>query len=271
MDYRTYTPDDTLLPFVKCFWTLEIPEEEELKRQTIVPDGCVEMIFHYGDAYKQYLSNGQSLLQPKCFVIGQLTQPLEIEPTGATGIFSVRFHPEGFMPFSTTPIKQLENNAVPLDQLFGAQGLELEKTVLKSPTTEDRIFQVAQFLSKQLQSSATIDRIVKQTVCVILSADDRLSINTLTKEHQINRRSLERKFAANIGLSPKLLHKTLRLQTSLKRLFDGNFTSLTALAYDGGYYDQAHFIRDFKEFTGFTPKEFYGKHLAMSSLFYGSE
>lgn len=52
-------------------------------------------------------------------------------------------------------------------------------------------------------------------------------------------------------------------------LLNKQFTSLTTLAYEGEYYDQAHFIKDFKEFTGLSPKEFYGSNLTMSSLFYG--
>ena len=104
MNYQTFEPSLELNGLIKCYWTLEYPKEENPEKQTIVPDGCMEMIFHYGDLYKQYLQNGKSIIQPKCFVIGQLTRPLEIKPTGQTGIFSIRFHPEGFSPFTSIPI-----------------------------------------------------------------------------------------------------------------------------------------------------------------------
>ncbi len=96
MNYQVFDPCKDLSTLVKCYWTLESPIEDNPERQTIVPDGCMEMIFHYGDLYKQYVENGNHILQPKCFVIGQLSRPLEIEPIGEIGIFSVRFYPEGF-------------------------------------------------------------------------------------------------------------------------------------------------------------------------------
>ena len=96
MNYQTFEPGKDLSEFVKCYWTLEGPAEKNPQRQTIVPDGCMEMVFHYGDLYRQYIDNRRTIVQPRSFVIGQLTRPLEIEPTGETGIFSVRFHPEGF-------------------------------------------------------------------------------------------------------------------------------------------------------------------------------
>jgi hypothetical protein len=114
MNYQTFEPNKNLSTLVKCYWTLESPKEENPERQTIVPDGCIEMIFHYGALYSQYLENGKSIIQPRCFVIGQLTRPLEIEPTDITGIFSVRFHPDGFLPFTTIPIKEIENTAFSL-------------------------------------------------------------------------------------------------------------------------------------------------------------
>lgn len=76
-----------------------------------------------------------------------------------------------------------------------------------------------------------------------------------------------RKFSSAIGISPKQLSKIIRIQATLKTLLTKEITSLTDLAYENEYFDQAHFIKDFKEFTGLTPKEFYGNHLKMSLIF----
>lgn len=270
MNYQTFQPKEELNSLVKCYWTLESSVATS-EIQTIVPDGCMEMIFHYGDLYEQYTEKENSLIQPRCFVMGQLTRPLEIKPTGTTGIFSVRFHPNGFLPFASTPIKSMENTAVPLEKLFGLEGLKVEKEILEANSTEDRIARIEAFLINRLIETESIDGIVKSIVETILTANGQLSINALSKQTNINRRQLERKFSTAIGLSPKQLSKTIRLQATLKMLLNKNFTSLTALAHENDYYDQAHFIKDFKELTGFTPKEFYGKHLKMSSLFYAEE
>lgn len=270
MIYQTFVPNIDLSTLVKCYWILESPKEETTEKQTIVPDGCMEMIFHYGDLYKQYNQNG-NIIQPRCFVIGQLTRPLEIEPTGETGIFSVRFHPNGFLPFATIPIKGMENKAVSLEELFGKVGQEIEERILTASSTSERIKLIEIFLLNRLISIESIDRIVKSTVETILTANGQLSVDEISKQTNINRRQLERKFSSVIGLSPKQLSKTIRLQAALKILLNKKFTSLTSLAYENEYYDQAHFIKDFKELTGFTPKDFYGNNLKMSSLFYGTD
>lgn len=267
MNYQVFEPGEALSPFVKCYWTLEGRGQETPQKQTIVPDGCMEMIFHYGDLYRQYTESGISIIQPRCFVIGQLTRPLEIEPTGETGIFSVRFHPEGFLPFATLPIKEMENTAVSLEKLFGGEGLELEQKILNAHGTSERLKLAEAFLLNRLTDTETIDRIVRSTVETILTANGQLAVEELSRQTHINRRQLERKFSSAIGLSPKQLSKTIRLQAALKMLLSKKFTSLTALAYEGEYYDQAHFIKDFRELTGLTPKEFYGDQLKMSRFF----
>ena len=271
MNYQTFEPSDDLMTLIKCYWTLESEKEEMPEKQIIVPDGCMEMIFHFGDMYRQYTENGNSIIQPKCFVIGQLTRPLEIESTGKTGIFSVRFHPNGFLPFTTIPIKEMENKAVSLEKLFGQNGQEIEQQILTTSSTAEKIKLIEPFLLNRLKNNETIDRIVKSTVETILTANGQLTVDELSKPKNINRRQLERKFSSAIGLSPKQLSKTIRLQATLKILLNKKITSLTALAYENEFYDQAHFIKDFKELTGFTPKEFYGNNLKMSSLFYGTD
>ncbi len=272
MHYQTHSPNDALADFVDCYWTLESseePGEDELTRQTIVPDGCMEMIFHFGDLYRQYIKGDQSIIQPRCFVFGQLTKPLVIEPTGRTGIFSVRFHPGGFVPFTEYPIKEMENRAVPLEEVFTSEDVnKLIDDILNAKSQENRIEVVEQFLKSLLQDSKTIDRIVKSTVETITTANGQLKVSEVSDQLNTNVRQLERKFANAVGLSPKQLSKTIRLQAALKLLLNKKHEKLTSLAYEGEFYDQAHFIRDFKSFTGLTPKEFYGDHLKMSSLFF---
>lgn len=271
MIYQTYSPGTELVHFVKCYWILESPADQMPVRQRIVPDGCMEMIFHYGDLYRQYLPDGRSVIQPRCFVFGQITDTLEIEPTGHSGIFSIRFHPDGFLPFATRSIREMDNKAVSLEQLYDQGGTDLQNAVLAATTAETRIEIVESFLLNRLQQAETVDSIIKSTIDTILTANGQLSVNELSAQLKVNRRQLERNFAEAVGLSPKQLSKIIRLQATLKLLLNDQFTSLTALAYEGNYYDQAHFIKDFREFTGQTPKEFYSDHLRFSSLFCGTD
>ena len=271
MDYKTYQPDSGLLNYVRCYWTLESPKEEAPQKQRIVPDGCMEMIFHYGDFYKQYTPDGSTFLQPRCFVFGQVTQALEIEPTGETGVFAVRFLPEGFAAFATFPVGDMENRAVPLQELFAEEGIDLEKEILNALNTEERIRLVERFLWRKLITPESVHQVVRSSVATMILLKGQLSVEELSGNLKINRRQLERKFSLVVGLSPKQLSKIIRLQSVLKMMADPGFTSLTNVAYQGSYYDQAHFIKDFKEFTGMSPRRFYAGNLKMSSLFSGAD
>ncbi len=264
---KTYEPNVELTEFVKRYWTLDGEKENIPLKNTIVPDGTMKLIFHYGDTYKHHSKSGEITTLPKCFLIGQLTRPYVIEPTGVTGSFVVQFKPNGFLPFATIPIKEMENTAVPLDKLFGEEGKKLGELILNAGHTSKRIQIIETFLLKELADKKTIDHIVKSTIETIFNANGQFSVNEFSKSKNINRRQLARKFSSAIGLSPKQLAKTIRIQTTLKVLLNEEIKSLTDLAYENEYFDQAHFIKEFKEFTGLTPKEFYGDDLKMSLIF----
>jgi hypothetical protein len=91
----------------------------------------MEMIFHRGDLFIQYLKDGSTIIQPRCFVMGQLIQP-EIEPMGETDVFSVRFYPDGFTPLAPVDIRETYNKAIALQDLFGNNGHVLEQNVLNA-------------------------------------------------------------------------------------------------------------------------------------------
>ncbi|PHI20918.1 AraC family transcriptional regulator [Lewinellaceae bacterium SD302] len=271
MTHRILDPHPDLRPFVKCYWTLEIPSSKAPARNTIVPDGCIKLIFHHADPYRHLPTDGPPIQLPSCFVVGQLTQPYAVEPMGKTATFFVCFHPNGFLPFTSLPIREMENKAIPLSTVFGPAGNQLGQDILNAASTENRIAKAEAFLFARLSEKKTIDRIVDSTVASILTANGKQSVSELSNHHAVSRRQLARKFSTTIGLSPKQLSKTIRLQAALKLLLAKDHNKLTELAYQNEYYDQAHFIREFKEFTGLTPKEFYGNELKMSLIFDGAD
>lgn len=271
MDYRTYIPDPVLSSLVRCFWSLDIPASALPEKQRIIPDGCMEMIVHYGDLFRQFHDGGTSIIQPRSFVFGQITSVLEIAPVGVTGIVAARFQPDGFTPFITIPLSEMENRAVPLTELFGDAGSQLEKDVLDAGTNEARVQVIENFLTGRLNTPAGIDFVARSSVDVLLGLKGQLKVGELAGQLGTGRRQLERRFATVIGLSPKQLSKIIRLQSTLKMLEEGRFTNLAALACENGYFDQAHFIKDFREFTGMSPRQFYADSLKMSALFIGAE
>lgn len=270
MNYQTFQPHSNLASLVKCYWTLEVQAEKNAQRQRIIPDGCIEMAFILGDDIKRYTSENEFILQPRAMVIGQTIEPFYIEPTGYVNSFAVRFYPYGFANFVATPIKNLANKETPIELLFGEKtGKELEQRIIQAKNTKKRIEIIEDFLLTKLKSETTIDSIVKSTIDALFLTRGSTAINDILKDDLPKRRKLERKFLKQIGISPKQLSKVIRLQTALRMLLNQQSESLTKIAYESEYYDQSHFIKDFKEFTGINPKDFLeDDKMALSSLFY---
>jgi len=270
MNYQTFLPHPDLQSIVKCYWTLEVPAQADVQRQRIIPDGCIEMAFILGDDIKRYTSGNEFILQPMAMVLGQTLEPFYIEPMGYVNTFAVRFYPYGFANLVTMPIKNLANTETPITSLFNEKAAkDLEEEVIGAATTEKRIAIIERFLLHQLKDKDTIDSIVQSTIDMLLATRGSASINTILKNDPSKRRQLERKFVNQIGISPKQLGKVIRLQTALKILLNRQTEKLTAIAYESEYYDQSHFIKDFKEFTGTNPKDFLGDdQMLLSSIFY---
>lgn len=270
MNYQTFETHPDLRALVKCYWILEVPASIIPRKQRIVPDGCIEIVFILGDDIKRYTSKDKFILQPRAMVLGQTVKPFYVEPTGVVNSFAIRFYPYSFANFISAPIKNLVNKETPLHVLFGDDSaLEFEQKIIQADDTDERIKIAEAFLFNTLSSKLTIDNIVKSTVDTLLSTKGNTSVTQILKGDITKRRQLERKFEKLIGISPKQLAKIIRLQASLKLMLNSQPESLTQIAYDSEYYDQAHFIRDFKEFTGISPKDFLkDEELSLSAIFY---
>ncbi|MEL6535454.1 MAG: helix-turn-helix domain-containing protein [Bacteroidota bacterium] len=273
MNYETFAPHPDLDAIIKCHWILEVPADLEAPKQRVIPDGCIEMCFILGDDVKRFTSETDYLLQPRTMVIGQITKPYYIQPTGHVNTFAVRFYPYGFANFITRPIQELADKETPLTELFDeAAILALEKQIIEAASTEARIEAVESFLLGRLTDPSVIDTIVQSTIEALSRTKGNESISSILKEDPSKRRSLERKFAKQVGISPKQLGKIIRLQAALKLILNNAGEKLAQVAYESEYYDQAHFIKDFKEFTGTNPKEYLGNdEMILSSLFYSKD
>lgn len=269
MQYETYPSSPDLETIVKCYWTLEVPRQEQSQKQLILPDGCVDMCFILGDDIKRYTTETEFILQPRAMLLGQITDQFYIEPAGYVNTFAVRFYPYGFANLVDVPLSDLSNQETPLSALFGDKKADaLSGEIAQADSTVVRMTIVERFLLERLNDRETIDHIVKSTIDMMFSTKGSLSIHAMLADPS-RRRQLERRFRQQVGISPKQLSKVIRLQATLQMLMHQTSESLTAIAYEGAYYDQAHFIRDFKEFTGITPKDFLAdEQMALSALLY---
>ncbi|UTV29934.1 helix-turn-helix domain-containing protein [Photobacterium atrarenae] len=269
MNYQTFQPHPDLESLISCYWTLEVPKTDDVQRQRIIPDGTIEMAFILGDDIKRYTSEDSFIIQPRAMVLGHTIAPFYIEPTGYVDTFAIRFYPYGFANFVTVPIKTLANTETPLAQLFEEKtAKKLEQNIINAADTKQRIKIIESFLLNKLNEQTTVDNILKTTIDTLFATKGSTSISKILKEDLSKRRQLERMFVKKIGVSPKQLGKLIRLQSALKAMLNEE-ESLTHIAYQNDYYDQSHFIKDFKEFTGVSPKEFLGnENMTLSSIFY---
>jgi AraC-like DNA-binding protein len=273
MNYQTFKPQSDFESFIKCYWTLNVPKEPVSEKQRILPDGCIEMIFTLGDDIKRYTTKDHFIIQPRAMILGQISKPFFIEPTGVVDTFAVRFYPSGFAPFTKTSIKDFADKETAIELIFGkAIADELEYGIANAPGSINRIQIIEKFLSTQMRDTAVVDSIVKSTIDTIFLAKGRIFISEILKDESFKRRQLERKFSRLVGISPKQLGKIVRLQETLKMVLHQHSGSLTDIGYENEYFDQSHFIKDFKGFTGVSPKEFYKDiSLSLSSLIYSKD
>ncbi|MEZ5038715.1 MAG: helix-turn-helix domain-containing protein [Saprospiraceae bacterium] len=270
MNYQTYKPHKDLESIVKFYWTLEVPFDPKNQKQKIVPDGCIEMTFNFGDKIKRYTSENDFILHPNAMVMGQRTKSYFILPVGNVDTFAICFYPIGFVNFLKTPLENLVDKETPISELFGQEeACKLEQQMINAMDSQQRIIIIESFLLNKLNEKNTISNIVKSTVEALLKTNGATAINVILKDEVAKRRQLERHFRKQVGISPKQLGKAIRLQATLNLLINKKSKTLTDIAYESEYFDQNHFIKDFKDLVGVTPKEFLGnEHMALSALFY---
>jgi AraC-like DNA-binding protein len=256
---REYAVHPALAPYVKCIWSFEsLGRPCGEARERILPDSCVELVFHFHDPYRTYFANGESALQPRSFVVGQMRQFLEIAPEGRAGLLAVRFFARGAYLFFQRPLSEVAAGVVDLQDLWRSRAREWTERIALARDMAERVRFLERILLSLLRGNGRTRPAVDRALRLIEASRGRLRIDDLADAVGVSNRHLTRQFQSAVGLTPKAFGRVARFLHAVELLAAKKHAALADVAHDCGYYDQAHFIHEFRELAGMSPGQLPG-------------
>lgn len=245
----TQTPSPALRPFVRRFL---IVESAAAHQDAHLPDtGMVAAFRFQGDCQLE-----GSRQAPRAAITGLWDTVRTHMHSQDYGVVIVTFTATGAAALLRQPVHELANRTVALDSVLGARvGLDcLYDQIVMAENHSQRIRLVENFLLTQV-SDSQVDRDIAAAVALIERTQTLVRVEELAQQIGLSQSALERRFRRRVGVSPRQFTSLVRLHHVLRLHTTG--IDLTTLAHTAGYYDQSHFIKDFKRFTGFAPGSFF--------------
>ncbi len=246
--YQEHPPPSQLAASVECFWTsLAVTDGPH----RVFPDGCMDLMYTR--------ENGKSRLE----VIGAMTQYVDAAAPAGTEIFAVRFRPGG-MGLGLAAV-ELRDTAVEWQAIHphDAKALKLR---LDDAADYRQMLAICSGMIPPQRPDA-----VQQAIAELEQAHGLLDLDWLATQANLSERQWRRVCQARTGLAPKQLARILRFRRALSLLRASRRGDLTGLAIDCGFYDQAHFIHEFRLWTGISPVRFLQSSAAAEPLHSGHE
>lgn len=254
--YREFAVHEALAPYVRLVWLLECDGPALFGGpERIVADGVVEAIFHYRTPFTMRFADTEAAEQPVSLLVSQTRRFVEIEPAGAGGFVAVRFQPWGAHQFLPVSARDVADRATPADEVWSRPDVrEIEERIATAATDEERVGVLQAFLLRRLERHRKPD--VSGLVRALWRTPPPVRIDHIADSLGIGQRRLERTFETSLGMTPKHLTRLTRFLRACRSLREAPDARLTGIAYDAGFYDQAHFIHEFRTFAGMTPGKF---------------
>ena len=254
--YYTIPPPKHLAAYVRSFWVFEMKRtNSEPYIYRSMADGCTEMIFHYKGVFEE-LDTAAGGLQSHALLHGQSQQHRRFVTKDDFGIFGVYLYPYAIPAIFNMPANALSNEMPDLRTLLGAEGKELGEQMMIAPNNKMRTDILIAFIEKSLVKHNVAYTDIHRSVLHVIAKKGLVNVQQLANDYCLSERQFQRKFKELSGFSPKMYSRITRFQHVMDSY--GNLQrSLTDLAYDCGYYDQSHFIQDFKQFSGYTPAQYF--------------
>lgn len=253
--YAEHAPPPDLAAHVDCFWTGVWARSAEAVSavRRVLPDGCVDIIVAFsgddGDAS----------------AVGTMTRPLILSEPGPEVHIGVRFRPGHAYAALRIPAEELTDGQAPYDVLTHDASAEVA-AIGALRTNGARLEAMMRLVRRRLAGTPDVPLSVARAVHLIAADWGNLRVRDLASTIGITRQQLARQFAVHVGISPKTFARVMRARAALARADAARAAhprnvDWSAIAYDLGYYDQPHFIDDFKTITGTTPSRWFDDRL----------
>lgn len=250
MKFEKHFPNDLLKPYIKYYVVSEMDKETEYK---VFPISGLVMGFQY-KGHLTAIKDSEADKLKSAGVSGLSDSYRVFKNSADIGSVLVYFTETGFSHFASQPVHELFNQSISLDTIFDKNRIsEVEEKLADSKTDIQRIRIVEQFLRLQLRNIET-DRLITEAVKLIYQHKGNIRIKDLNERLLVSQSPFEKRFRKVVGTTPKKFASVIRFNSVLTDLSTSK--SLSEICYENNFFDQAHFIKDFKLFTGETPEQF---------------
>lgn len=251
MFYRSHRPSPPLAEFIEWFWYCEdVPTHD---RARILPSGTVELVVNLRDDEVRLEGPVRRRLSG-AVVSGAYGEFLVIDPMQHASMIGVHFRPGGAAPFLGTAPGDLTDAHADLETLWGRSAIELRERLRAANTPAERFAVLEQMLVARLTRAPGRHRAVP--IALVAFEQPEVRVRDVAARVGLSQRRFIQVFAAEVGLTPKLYGRIRRFQRARSVVRLGASPDWARIAVECGYFDQAHLIRDFRAFTGFSPVEF---------------
>lgn len=227
--------------------------------ERVVPDGGIYLIFEL-DGYTRHLFDVKTHKPThdftKAWVSGMQKKYIAISTHENSKMFVVQFHPGGASPFLRIPVSDLNNKVLPAETLFGDSIFALHETLRVAKNDAAMFERTTEFLMEHAQFDDTPARMLVDEMIDAIQVNAGAQLKDIVETSGYSQKQAIHHFKNQVGLNPKAFQRIVRFGEILAAIKEKETVSWSRIAADCAYYDQSHFIREFKAFCGYSPKEF---------------
>jgi len=254
MTDQVFYPSAALAPYVMYFWTCAHDCDV---REVMFPTGSLELCIDISSGDTIRHRGERSMVVPRVEVLGHWNIPTSASIKKGNTCLITRFRPYAGSMFFPEQVSAFTNQSVDLYDLCGPAASEFICRIMDQPELSRKVAVLEAFLLARLGSA----RPDWQKMVLVAAICDSIARNTesfdlrgLSAEFGISDRYIQKLFLQYVGIAPKSFFSVQRFNKSLRMVRSAEM-SLTNIAYECGYYDQAHFIKEFRGYTGMAPSQ----------------